>query len=159
MLKAYKMSFEGRLLSRGFWLYVWEIKGPRSHHVYVGRTGDSSSPHASSPFKRIGQHLDPGRSAKGNALLRQLRRAGVKHEECCFDMIAVGPIFSEQATFVKHVPVRNKMAALERAVADELQRRGYMVLGIHPRDATPEQSVLQQIKTLLESMFPYVAGT
>ena len=67
VLQSYSMTFDGHLLNRGFWLYVWLIKGPQSHHVYVGRTGDSSSPHASSPFKRIGQHLDPGPNAKGSA--------------------------------------------------------------------------------------------
>jgi hypothetical protein len=67
-LKSYSMMFDGHLLNRGFWLYVWDIKGSISHHVYVGRTGDSSSCHASSPFNRIGQHLDPRATAKGNAL-------------------------------------------------------------------------------------------
>lgn len=158
MLQAYSMTFDGHLLNRGFWLYVWEIKRPMSHHVYVGRTGDSSSPHASSPFKRIGQHLDPSPRAKGNALGKQLRRAGVKHEECTFEMVAVGPIFPEQATFKDHVPVRNQMAALERAVADELRRRGYLVLGTHPRAGSPDQSVLEQIRALLDSKFPVIAG-
>ncbi len=59
MLKTHYMKFDGALLERGFWLYVWEITGDSSHHVYVGRTGDSSSPHAQSPFKRIGQHSTP----------------------------------------------------------------------------------------------------
>ena len=58
MLQPYSMKFDGHLLARGFWLYIWEIKGASSHHVYVGRTGDTSSPHAQSPFKRVGQHLD-----------------------------------------------------------------------------------------------------
>ena len=76
MLQSYSMTFDGHLLNRGFWLYVWEIKGSMSHHVYVGRTGDSSSPHASSPFKRIGQHLNPSSKAKGNALSKQCGRPG-----------------------------------------------------------------------------------
>ncbi|HTQ58560.1 MAG TPA: hypothetical protein VMI94_29060 [Bryobacteraceae bacterium] len=151
------MTFDGHLLNRGFWLYVWEIKGPLSHYVYVGRTGDSSSPHASSPFKRIGQHLDPSPTARGNALGKQLRRAGVKYEECRFEMVAVGPIISEQATFEDHVPARNQMAALERAIADELRRRGYVVLGTHPRTGSPDQSVLEQIRALLDSKFPVIA--
>lgn len=158
MLQAYGMRFDGHLLNRGFWLYVWEIKGPLSHHVYVGRTGDSSSPHASSPFKRIGQHLDPGPKAKGNALGKQLRAAGVKYEECSFEMVAVGPIFPEQATFEGHVPVRNQMAALERAIADELRQRGYELLGTHPRTGIPDQSVLQQVQTLLDAKFPIITG-
>jgi hypothetical protein len=33
MLQSYGMKFDGHLLERGFWLYVWEIRGPDSHHV------------------------------------------------------------------------------------------------------------------------------
>jgi len=152
------MQFDGHLLKRGFWLYIWEIKGPASHHVYVGRTGDSSSPHASSPFKRIAQHLDQSPNAKGNALAKQLRREGVKYEECTFEIVAVGPIFLEQATFEEHKPVRNQMAALERAIAEEMRRRGYVVLGTHPRTGSPDNSLLEQIQALLDSKFPIIAG-
>jgi len=147
------MSFDGHLLKRGFWLYVWKISGPRSNYVYVGRTGDTSSPHASSPFKRIGQHLDPSPKARGNALGKQLRKAGVNYEECSFEMIAVGPIFPEQATFKAHVPLRDQMAALERAVADELRQSGYLVLGSHPRVGTPDPSVLHQVQEILTPKF------
>lgn len=158
MLQSYNMTFDGHLLNRGFWLYVWEIKGPMSHHVYVGRTGDSSSRHASSPFKRIGQHLDLSPMAKGNALGKQLRRAGVKYEDCTFEMVAVGPIFPEQTTREDHFPIRDRMAALERALADEMRCRGYVVLGTHPRAGSPDQSVLEQIRALLDPKFPVVAG-
>ena len=156
MLQSYSMKFDGQLLNRGFWLYVWEVKGPLSLHVYVGRTGDSSSPHASSPFKRIGQHLDPGPNAKGNALGKELNRVGVRYEECSFEMVAIGPIWPEQADFEAHKPVRDQMAALERAVADDLRQRGYAVLGTHPRAGTPDQTVLQQIRALLDPKFPIV---
>ena len=154
MLQSYSMTFDGHLLNRGFWLYVWQIKGPLSHHVYVGRTGDSSSPRASSPFKRIGQHLDPSPNAKGNALGKQLRRAGVKCEDCSFEMIAIGPIFPEQGDFEAHKPVRDLMAALERAIADELSQRGYVVLGTHPRVGSPDEALLQQLRVLLGPKFP-----
>jgi hypothetical protein len=156
VLQSYSMRFDGHLLNRGFWLYVWKINGPVSHHVYVGRTGDSSSPHASSPFKRIGQHLDPSPSAKGNALGRQLKRAGVKYNECSFEMVAVGPIWPEQCDFEAHKPIRNQMAALERAVADELRDRGYDVFGTHPRAGTTDQVMLNQVLALLEAKFPKV---
>lgn len=157
MLQSYNMRFDGNLLNRGFWLYVWEIKGPLTHHVYVGRTGDSSSAHASSPFKRIGQHLDPSPNAKGNALGKQLTRAGIKYEECTFEMVAIGPLWPEQDDFEAHKPIRDQMAALERAVSDEFRRRGYVVLGTHPRAGAPDQVVLQQIRTLLDPKFPAVA--
>lgn len=159
MLQSYSMKFDGPLLKRGFWLYVWKINGAASHHVYVGRTGDSSSRYASSPFRRVAQHLDTSPKAKGNALGRQLRAAGVKYEECTFEMLAVGPIFPEQATLENHVPIRNQMAALERAIADELRRRGYEVLGNHPRASPPKQPLLEQTRALLDSKFPVIAGS
>jgi len=64
-MDAYSIKFDGRLLDRGFWLYVIDIHGPADRHLYVGRTGDSSSPNAASPFSRIGQHLDPRHGPRG----------------------------------------------------------------------------------------------
>lgn len=156
MLSSHSMKFEGALLRRGFWLYVCEIKGDSSHHVYVGRTGDTSSPHAQSPFKRIAQHLDPSPKAKGNALGRQLRNAGVKHEGCIFEMVAIGPVFPEQASFAEHVPLRDQMAALERAVADDLRSLGYVVLGAHPRVGAPDPGLLPQVRAVIGKRFPAV---
>ncbi len=49
-LNDYSMTFDGALLERGFWLYVWRIIEGTRTVLYVGRTGDSSSPNASSPF-------------------------------------------------------------------------------------------------------------
>ena len=157
MLQSYSMRFDGHLLNRGFWLYVWEIKGPLSHHVYVGRTGDSSSPHASSPFKRIGQHLDPRPNAKGNALGKQLKHAGVKHEECSFEMVAIGPIWPEQADFEAHRPDRDQMAALEHAVADEL--RAARVSGARHASPSwyPGSGRTAATPAILDPKFPVVA--
>ncbi|MCC6491119.1 MAG: hypothetical protein IT364_26765 [Candidatus Hydrogenedentes bacterium] len=148
------MRFDGHLLKRGFWLYVWEITGPQTHLVYIGRTGDSSSSRASSPFKRIGQHLDPGPNARGNALCKQLKKAEVEYEACTFEMVAIGPIWPEQDNFDAHKPIRDQMAALERAVADELQQRGYRVLGTHPRRGNSNEVILQQLRDLLDPKFP-----
>jgi len=148
------MEFNGKLLKRGFWLYVWDIKEDRKRHLYVGRTGDSSSPNASSPFRRIGQHLDSSLNAKGNALGKQLKTAGIDPENCTFEMTAVGPIFEEQETMSEHRPRRDKTAALERALADELKRRGYSVLGTHPRAEEPDRTLLEQVISKLQASFP-----
>jgi hypothetical protein len=49
--ELHQLSFSGAMLSRGFWLYVWEIVAEDGKTVfYVGMTGDSSSPNAQSPF-------------------------------------------------------------------------------------------------------------
>jgi hypothetical protein len=148
------MEFSGKLLRRGFWLYVWDIRGDKSRHVYVGRTGDSSSPNASSPFRRIGQHLDMRLNAKGNALGRQLEEIGVDSNSCTFEMIAIGPIFDEQKTMPEHKPLRDQTAALERALADELKRRGYTVLGDHPAPREPDPHLLEQVISKLHTSFP-----
>ena len=153
-METCRMEFSGKLLKRGFWLYVWDIKEDRRRHIYVGRTGDSSSPNASSPFRRIGQHLDFSLNAKGNALGRQLKTAGIDPEICTFEMTAIGPIFDEQKTMPEHKPLRDKTAALERALADELKRRGYNVLGTHPRVAEPDPNLLSQVISKLQNLFP-----
>jgi hypothetical protein len=152
------MEFSGKLLKRGFWLYIWDIREDRRRHLYVGRTGDSSSPNASSPFRRIGQHLDSTLNAKGNALSRQLKSAGIEPETCNFEMTAIGPIFEEQETMPDHIPLRDKTAALERAVADELKRRGYTVLGKHPRAEAPDRGLLEQVIGKLQVAFPLQGG-
>jgi len=124
------------MLRRGFWLYVWRVETPTGEMLYVGRTGDSSSPNASAPFTRMGQHL--GTNKNQNALRRQLVAAGVEPEDCAeFDLIAHGPIFPEvekpegadhSARFEAHKPRRDAVAAMEKALADALQDAGYRVL-------------------------------
>ncbi|MBN2562787.1 MAG: hypothetical protein JXQ75_17830 [Phycisphaerae bacterium] len=151
---AMRMSFSGRLLARGFWLYVWRIQSPRGLVLYVGRTGDSASPYASSPFNRIGQHLDFRPKARGNALARQLKAAGIDPLECQFDMVAIGPIFAEQQSMEAHRPYRDKMAALEQALAELLRQRGYAVLGQHACHKPLDERLWSQIGITLEHDFP-----
>jgi hypothetical protein len=148
------MSFEGGVLERGFWLYVWDIRGPSFRCLYVGRTGDSSSANAQSPFARIGQHLNPKPTAKGNALGRQLRESGINTLNCTFEMVAIGPMFPEQETMAKHAAIRDQVAALERALADFLRQRGYDVRGSHPRAVAPDENLIAQVRAIVESKFP-----
>ena len=130
--KWYSMNFNGAILERGFWLYVWDIKGQGKRCLYVGRTGDSSSAHASSPFRRIGQHLDNRPKAKANAMHRRLEEAGFTPSKCSFQMIAIGPIFPEQpGDFVRHKVYRDRIASLESQLADHLRGRKFVVLGQH----------------------------
>ena len=58
MPETFTVTLDGAMLRRGFYLYVWEIAPPKEDKVlYVGRTGDSSSPNAQSLFNRLGQNL------------------------------------------------------------------------------------------------------
>lgn len=149
-MNACTMSFNGALLERGFWLYVWRIANQDRNVLYVGRTGDSSSPHASSPFRRIGQHLDSKSNAKSNALWKRLRTAKLVPEACTFEMIAVGPLFSEEPDMDRHKIVRNRMAALERALADHLREAGHVVLGTHPRQAEYDEALCERVCRLVD---------
>lgn len=132
------LSLPGPMLQRGFWLYVWRVQTPKGERHYVGRTGDSSSPHATAPYTRMGQHL--GFSKAANSLRRLLTEAGVEPETCSqFDLVSYGPIFPEIGMtkdqiradqMLLHNPVRDKMAALEKRLRDALVAAGYPVLNV-----------------------------
>ena len=128
MASLQQLVFPGTMLQRGFWLYAGEIETVRGDKwLYVGRTGDSSSANAQSPFTRLGQHLGTNRHA--NALRRHLMNIGVDLDTCrSFEMVAFGPILPEAATMDEHRPLRDKMAALEKTLCDALVKAGYPVL-------------------------------
>src|SRR5579864_5334936 len=91
---THELNFDGELLERGFWLYVWEITTQHQTRLYyVGRTGDSSSDNAQSPFNRMAQHL--GFNEKSNPLRRYLKAESVSPEDCTFRLVAYGPIVEE----------------------------------------------------------------
>ena len=138
------LTFSGPINKRGFWLYVWRIKTKKTEQskkgelLYVGRTGDSSSPNASSPIKRMGQHLDS--KAKGNSLYRHLNNHGLSPEQCIdFKLIAYGPFFTEKGNMPDHKKPRDKAAALEKKLADTLKSVGYDVMNtVHSKKMTDE---------------------
>ncbi len=138
------LRFDGKLLQRGFWLYVWRVSDDRRTVLYVGRTGDSSSQYAASPFNRAGQHLDLRPSAQANMLTRQLRSVGLEPRECQFELFAHGPLFEEQASLELHRVYRDKVAPLEAGLADWLQRNGYTVIGKHGSRLEPDQDLLAE---------------
>ncbi|MEM1180371.1 MAG: hypothetical protein AAGM22_18655 [Acidobacteriota bacterium] len=153
-MEVRKISFSGKMLERGFWLYAWRITCGPALCVYVGRTGDSSSPNAASPFARMGQHLDFRDNAKGNAMMRNLRGKGVDPVDCEFEQTAVGPIFPEQAAMEEHQPYRDLNAAMEMALANELKGRGYDVLGQHASRKKLDETLFKQVMALFEDSFP-----
>ena len=128
--ETHQLSFNGGLLGRGFWLYVWEIKTPGGPVLYyIGRTGDSSSSNAQSPFNRMGQHL--GFNAKNNVLRRRLKNEGIAPEQCEFRLVAHGPILDEAGKddeTGEHGRRRDALAAMEMALAEALAAAGYHVM-------------------------------
>jgi hypothetical protein len=133
-----RLTLPGQMLQRGFWLYTWKVETPIGERLYVGRTGDCSSPHATAPYTRMGQHLSFSKAE--NSLRRLLIEAGIEPESCRqFDLISYGPIFPEIGLtqdqhranqMVLHTPVRDQMAALEKKLRDTLVDAGYNILNI-----------------------------
>lgn len=124
---TYTVSLDGGFLARGFWIYVWEVRDPEgSMMLYVGRTGDSSSPNAQSPFNRMGQHLG---FAKNSSMLRNhLQSRDVSPDLCSFRLVAHGPILPEAEDWKSHVIRRDLAAAVEKQLADDCAAAGYDVL-------------------------------
>jgi len=154
-MDIHEIGFQGALLQRGFWLYVWRVRDNSREALYVGRTGDSSSRFAASPFARLGQHLDIRPKATANMLLRNLRKSGFDPVQCSYALFAVGPIYREQTTLQSHRRIRDIVAPLESALACQLQDDGHHVLGTHPKakgvDGDLYKDILQKFREALKS--------
>ncbi len=148
------LEFDGALLARGFWLYVWEITAGDGGTVhYVGRTGDSSSSNAQSPFARLSQHL--GKNQNSNALRRNLEKAKVVPEECQkFRLFACGPIFPESKSRDEHMRSRDSVAALEKALADAMRAAGYDMMNEVRSRKTPDRQLWQVVVGTFGARFP-----
>ena len=130
------LSFPGALTQRGFWLYVWRVTNLNGRELlYVGRTGDNSSPNATAPYTRMGQHLTYLKNP--NALRAHLCRRGVRPEDCTkFVLIAFGPIYAEvekdgsdrETLMRRHTPFRDNTAVMEKRLCDGLKAAGYDVM-------------------------------
>ena len=149
---THELSFDGGLLQRGFWLYVWEITAPDGITLYyVGRTGDSSSINAQSPFNRMGQHL--GFAAASNMLRQHLQGKGITAEECDFRFVAYGPIMEEAATQDEHRKLRDVTAALEKALAIAFNDSGCEVLNTVKCRKKPDQNLWEQVYKAFAAYF------
>ncbi len=158
----HRLTLPGQMLQRGFWLYVWRVQTPKGERLYVGRTGDSSSPHATAPYTRMGQHL--GFSKAANSLRRLLAEAGVEPESCRqFDLISYGPIFSEIGMtkdqlradqMLLHTPVRDQMAALEKKLRDALAAAGYSVLNVVHSKKQCDAAQWEAVRNVFTEHFP-----
>lgn len=160
--RTYSLHLPGGMLSRGFWLYVWRVTTPKGERLYIGRTGDSSSPHATAPYTRMGQHLSFSKSA--NSLRRLLTENGITPEACSnFELISHGPIYPEiglqegqdrAAQMDLHKPVRDKVAGLEKKLRDELATAGYSVLNIVHSKKAYDESDWQNVREAFAQYIP-----
>jgi hypothetical protein len=144
-MKCHKAKFDGNLLKRGFWIYIYVIVQDGEQIFYIGRTGDSSSANAGSPFLRLTGHLNRKSTAKSAAMLNQLTKHGFDVEKCSFELYAFGPLYPEQKTFEEHKPFRDILAALENSVALEMKKRGHKVIGTHGSKTECASELLSQV--------------
>lgn len=149
----HRIDFTGAILERGFWLYAWRITNGDRIIFYVGRTGDSSSRYAASPFSRLGQHLDVRPKASANMVLRQVRKLGIEPLLCKYELVAFGPLFPEQDDLERHRHYRDRIAPLEAALAQLLRERGFEVVGKHGTKGTPEPELLRRIEIAFNAEF------
>jgi hypothetical protein len=150
------------MLQRGFWLYVWQVETPKGEMLYVGRTGDNSSPHATAPYTRMGQHL--GFAKTQNALRKHLLSRGVEPESCAaFHLIAHGPVYPEvereegldrAALMDRHKPLRDCVGAMEKALAETLERAGYTVLNTVKWNHAIDEDAWTAVRTAFAEHFP-----
>jgi len=141
---THELTFTGALLGRGFWLYVWDITTVGNIHLYyVGRTGDSSSINAQSPFNRMGQHL--GFNKNSNVLRHRLESKGIDANKCAFRLVTYGPILKEAKTLEQHRLRRDRIAAMEKALADAMTKAGYMVVNLVHCDAQPDIKAFAEV--------------
>ncbi|MFC3059986.1 hypothetical protein [Paenirhodobacter populi] len=149
----HRLSLPGVMLQRGFWLYVWDIRVGDQRLLYVGRTGDESSPHASAPYDRFGQHL--GRNKNANALRRNLLARGVELAQVDhYDFHFFGPIHPEAADMDSHRPQRDQVAALEKKLADGLTQAGYDVLNKVSCRRPLDPQLWAEISAAFQGAFP-----
>jgi hypothetical protein len=152
-MKTHHLKFSGALIERGFWLYIWRVTHENEHILYVGRTGDSSSKYAASPFNRLGQHLDIRPNATANTLLKNIKAEGYNPVECEFELTSIGPLFPEQETLVEHRKYRDIIAPLEVALAEYLKGKGHKVIGTHPKPRPKNDELFNRIKSMIEGQF------
>jgi hypothetical protein len=154
-------------LQRGFWLYVWRVTIDADRTMlYVGRTGDNSSPHAQAPFTRMGQHL--GFTRNQNALRRHLEVRGIEANNCQnFELICHGPIYPEVVNdgandrdhhMNLHTPFRNLVGAMERQLCKDLSEASYDVLNTVAWRHDYDDEVWQQVRAAFAEHFPLLGG-
>jgi hypothetical protein len=145
-MRLHQVQFTGAIFERGFWLYAWRVQCGARACFYVGRTGDSSSQYAASPFSRLNQHLDLRPKAAANMLLRHVRTLKLDPLACSYELLALGPVFPEQSTLELHRKFRDRIAPLETALADFIRSRGHEVVGKHGPKGKPDPKLVAELQ-------------
>lgn len=150
--KLHQIELDGKLLTRGFWLYVWEIKcGKRKPFYYVGKTGDKASGVCQSPFNRVSAHL--GSNENNNALTRHLAVNDIDPEKCSFRFHPYGPLFYGRTT-PTHGELCDLTSGLEKALADAMRAAGYEVLNTVNCRQVPPKAIVAKVLKAFAPHFP-----
>ena len=150
-MKISRMSFDGTLLGRGYWIYAIIIYYKSNEmYLYIGRTGDNSSANAGSPFQRVMDHFNLRQSVPMNTIKDLIKKNEHEFSNIYFRLLAVGPLSPEQKDYESHKPIRNKMTALEKYVADYFVSKGYNVIGKHDDNEAKDQELNAKVIEALE---------
>ena len=151
-LGLHQLTFDGAILARGFWLYIWEISvNDGRTFYYVGKTGDKASRTSQSPFDRLSKHL--GSNDKNNALRQHLATRVIEPEDCRFRFYAYGPLF--QNDFARpHAESCDIMSGLEKALADAMAAAGYNLLNTVKCRMPLDQKQFEDVKAAFSARFP-----
>ena len=68
-------------------------------------------------------------------------------------MVAIGPLFAEAESMVEHIPLRNRVASIERRVADLVRTNGYELLGVHG-EAAANELLSDEVVRIIQEHFP-----
>lgn len=146
------LNFNGDILVRGFWIYIWEIVSNSEKYYYVGRTGDNSSSNAGSPISRMSLHFDLRSSATANQVIRKLQDKQIVPQQCSYFLYTYGPFYPEtKKDWNEHTILRNEIALIEAQVAEYLKENGKTVLGNHPKLGEYNIDIFSKIKKDLQS--------
>ena len=140
-------EFDSTHFATDFWLHVWRITTGDDTFAYVGATRPSSmAPTISLPFEVSDRNLEPRSNARGAAIIRrQLDAAEIDLTRCAVEVtIAIGPI----------VPLSDKVAAVEKALAGHLCSRGYRVVGEKLAPHPFDRGLFGRVCDLIDREFP-----
>lgn len=155
MPETYVVTIQGAMLRRGFWLYVSEVTLPSGERALcVGRTGDSSSPNAQSPFNRLSQNLG---TQNNNSMVRNhLGARGVDPIDCTLRLVGYGPVIEEPDVkdMTTHKPLRDRVGALEKRLAEDLEAAGYDVMNKVRCKAALDEHLYADVREAFAEEFP-----
>ena len=124
-LQTCEVRFDGGILRRGFWLYVWEITPPQGRVSVLRGTYRDARPPTRNRHS-TGWASISGFTNNGNMLRQHLLKQQVEPERCRFRLIALGPLEAESKASVRHEhdQRRDVMAAMEKALAELIAAAG-----------------------------------